>query len=72
MSAEGLANGVERRDFMHKRRIVWLASPALLLNALFASAADKVEVKVAKYADLGKAIKDQKGKILVVDFWADY
>ena len=57
---------------MHKRRIVWLASPALLLSALFASAADKVEVKVTKYAGLGKAIKDQKGKIVVVDFWADY
>ena len=72
MNAEGLANDVKRRDFMHNMSIACLAPPALLLTALFASAADKVEVKVAKYADLGKAIKDQKGKIVVVDFWADY
>jgi thiol:disulfide interchange protein len=33
--------------------------------------ADEVDVKVVKYDALGKAIKEHKGKIVVVDFWAD-
>lgn len=32
---------------------------------------DKVEVKVVKYEGLSKTIKDLKGKVIVVDFWAD-
>ena len=31
----------------------------------------KVEVKVVKYAEMGKIIKEFKGKIVVVDFWQD-
>jgi hypothetical protein len=31
----------------------------------------KVELRVVKYDEMGKTIKDFKGKIVVVDFWAD-
>jgi hypothetical protein len=31
----------------------------------------KVELRVAKYEDLGQAVRDLKGKIVVVDFWQD-
>ena len=33
---------------------------------------DKVEVKVAKYDDLTATIKKHKGKVIVIDFWADW
>jgi len=55
----------------------WLALPALLL---FAAAgvpaaekadADKVQFKTVTYKELGETIKGLKGKIVVVDFWAD-
>lgn len=35
-------------------------------------AQDRVEVKVVKYAGLADTIKQLKGKVIVVDFWADY
>ena len=38
---------------------------------LAAGAGDKVEVKVVKYAGLGNIIKSCKGKVVVIDFWAD-
>jgi hypothetical protein len=31
----------------------------------------KVELRVAKYDDMGQAVLDLKGKIVVVDFWQD-
>lgn len=37
-----------------------------------AHAEDKVEVKVVKYAGLTDTIKKSKGKVIVVDFWADW
>ncbi len=45
---------------------------ALLLLPTLGSAQDKVEVKVVKYAGLGDTIQQLKGKVIVVDFWADY
>ena len=55
----------------------WLALPALLLlgaasvPAADKAEADKVQVKVVAYKQLGETIKELKGKIVVVDFWAD-
>jgi hypothetical protein len=43
----------------------------LLCISTAASADDKVEVKLIKYDELSKFIASQKGKIVVVDFWAD-
>jgi thiol:disulfide interchange protein len=37
-----------------------------------AHAEDKVELKVVKYPELAKTIKQFKGKVVVVDFWADW
>ncbi len=53
----------------------WVGLAALL--ALFVSAPafaeEKVEVKVMKYDELIKLIKeDNKGKVIVVDFWQDF
>jgi thiol-disulfide isomerase/thioredoxin len=49
---------------------------SLATLALFASAPafadDKVEVKVLKYDDLARLIQDNKGKVIVVDFWQDF
>jgi len=54
----------------------WVCLAALLL--LGATAAwtdeakdDKVELKVAKYADFEKLIGQLKGKVVVADFWQD-
>jgi hypothetical protein len=51
----------------------WLALPALLLlNPLAGTAEDsKVEVKVVKYKGLEETLQGLKGKVVVVDFWAD-
>jgi len=35
-------------------------------------AEDKIDVKVVKYPDLAATIKNLKGKVVVVDFWADW
>jgi thiol-disulfide isomerase/thioredoxin len=52
----------------------WAGLAALL--ALFAAAPtfaeEKVEVKVMKWKDLQKIIEDNKGKVIVVDFWQDF
>ena len=62
------------RDSMRACRCgLGLSLVALLSAANTATqAADKVEVKVVKYAALGDTIKQLKGKVVVVDFWADY
>jgi thiol-disulfide isomerase/thioredoxin len=31
-----------------------------------------IELKVVKYADLVKAVRDQRGKVIVIDVWADF
>jgi len=55
----------------------WLALPALLLlgaegvPAADKAEADKVQVKVVTYNELLETIKELKGKIVVIDFWAD-
>ncbi len=50
---------------------------ALLLGSLTASLAGQpdsgaITLHEVKYADLGKAIRALKGKVVVVDFWATY
>ena len=37
-----------------------------------ARAVDKVEVKVVKYPELVKTVKELKGKVIVIDLWADW
>ena len=58
------------------RALVAFRGPALLAGLLLlpalSAAQDKVDVKVVNYAGLGDTIKLLKGKVIVVDFWADY
>ena len=52
----------------------WAGFAALAVFFVQASAfaEDKVDVRVAKYADLTDQIKQLKGKVIVADFWADW
>jgi hypothetical protein len=43
---------------------------ALLLAA--AEPAGTVELKTARYGELGQLIRGLKGQVVVVDFWANY
>jgi hypothetical protein len=43
---------------------------AFLAGAAYAGEGNKVEVRSVKLADLEKTVKDLKGKVVVVDFWA--
>lgn len=36
------------------------------------SSADKISAQSIKYADLGKLIRAQRGKVVLVDFWSVY
>jgi thiol-disulfide isomerase/thioredoxin len=59
------------------RRTIWLLLPAFgLLGALVGCSADEpakgVDVSEVRAADLEKAIKDQKGKVVVIDCWATW
>ncbi len=43
----------------------------LVLALTGADAAGPVELKLVKYPELGKAVRALKGRVVVVDFWAD-
>jgi hypothetical protein len=58
------------------RLIRCLALPALLLAGAACLRAeqaggDKVTLKVAKFDELTRTLEALKGKVVVVDFWAD-
>ena len=57
---------------LNRWRVGLAALATLFAVAVPALAQDKVDVKVAKYEDLTAAIKKLKGKIVVIDFWADW
>jgi hypothetical protein len=57
------------QPFRRRAGLVVLATIFVHAHAL---AEDKVEVKVAKYAELTSTINKLKGKVIVVDFWADW
>jgi thiol:disulfide interchange protein len=48
------------------------AAMAFAALAGSAHAEDKVELKVVKYPELAKTVRQLKGKVVVVDFWADW
>ena len=52
-----------------------LALPMIVVCALLLGSDKtdelKVDLRVAKYDEMGELIKNQKGKIVVVDFWQD-
>ncbi len=48
-----------------------LATLLLPLVSTAIAGEEVVKVQVVKYAGLGEAISQLKGKVVVVDFWAD-
>lgn len=48
------------------------AAFVVLFGAASATSAEEVEIQVVKLSGLQKAVADQKGKIVVVDFWATF
>jgi hypothetical protein len=53
-------------------RVGFVALSTLFSFGVPALAEDKIDVKVAKYEDLATTIKKLKGKVVVIDFWADW
>ncbi len=51
-------------------RIV-LAIAGVICLAAGLEASDTVTIRVIKYPELGQAVKQYKGHVIVVDFWAD-
>jgi hypothetical protein len=49
-----------------------LAATAVLVQGGLAQSTGMVDVKKVKWAGLADFIKANKGKVIVVDFWADY
>ena len=49
-----------------------LLAAALLGTAVGAGSAGAPSAQVISYGELGKFIRGLKGKVVVVDFWADY
>jgi len=49
-----------------------LAATAVVVQGALAQSTGMVEVKKVKWAGLADFIKVNKGKVIVVDFWADY
>src|SRR4051794_33268304 len=51
----------------------WLVVGLSLATALAAPPADaEVQTKVVRFAGLEEAVRQHKGKVVVVDFWADF
>ena len=55
----------------------WFMAVLLLLGPAAVLAADtattgKVELGVASYQELGALVQQNRGKVILVDFWADY
>jgi hypothetical protein len=78
---QGLSVAAPRRTMERRRRTVMRRlSGVVLLGAaiaLFAVPADGAEAKPGEaptmtYEQLGQMVRDQKGKVVVVYFWADY
>jgi hypothetical protein len=48
-----------------------VAMAALAAPGAGQAPADKVDLRTMSYAELGKLVRSLKGKVVVVDFWAD-
>ena len=60
------------RHLISSRRLPALLGLALAFSASHAEPSkDGVELKLVKYTELAKLIASQKGKVVVIDFWAD-
>jgi hypothetical protein len=69
------------REIFAMRRSTWaaasLVSISLALAVIGAPPAGEpgggeIALRPVKYADLGKTVRSLKGKVVLVDFWAEY
>jgi hypothetical protein len=58
------------QPYWRRAGLVALAMLSVPLASVHAQ--DKVEVQVVKYAGLASTVSKLKGKVVVVDFWADW
>jgi hypothetical protein len=49
-----------------------IAFPLIVAACCFVPSAARVDVKVVKYDGLAQAVRKLHGKVVVVDFWANY
>jgi len=61
-----------RRVFPGLLVIGMLASFVQVVGRSFAQSAPNVQLQSVKYGELTEAVRSQKGKVLVVDVWADF
>jgi thiol-disulfide isomerase/thioredoxin len=54
------------------RLLLPISAAAILALPALATSPARVTVKVVRYDGLGDVIKQHRGKVVVVDFWADY
>ena len=57
--------------YVSRRQLLPALVACFLLVAADKVDEPKVELRVVKYEEMGRTIKDLKGKIVVVDFWQD-
>ncbi len=57
---------------MRMARLGALGGLVLAIGAVSSAPAPEIAAKAVNYADLGKFVRGQRGKVVVVDFWADW
>jgi hypothetical protein len=57
---------------MRRVRLTSLMMLLLGMGALAAAAPDQSAARPIKYADFGKMVRAQRGKVVLVDFWSVY
>jgi thiol:disulfide interchange protein len=57
---------------MRMARLGGLGGLVLAIGTAATAPAPDISAKAVKYADLGKVVRSQRGKVVVVDFWADW
>ena len=59
-----------------RQRVLIIVAAALVCCGVTSAAppndGDSVELKVVKYDELESAVRAEKGKIVVIDIWAEY
>ncbi len=55
---------------MRMARLGGLGALVLAIGTAAPAPAPDISAKLVSYADLGKFVRDQRGKVVVVDFWA--
>ena len=67
-----MATRIKQGEKIMKRLFLGIGLLGLLCMAVPARADEgKIDLKQVKYDELTKLIANQKGKVVVVDFWAD-